>query len=293
MCFASRNRKQGQNPLTPGEIRSVWEQAKKLGALASVIEGGEATLRPDLLDIVDAVEGKKNICNLITNAIDLDKSFIQRLKSAGLSSICFSLDGPDPESNDKVRGHKGHYEQVMRCIQWSKEIGLDVHIAPTFSHGELPKVKRIIQLAMEKKCRVSASTAVLSGRWAGQHGKKLNGQEWGEIREILHNNPKVRFDWNINYSMRYECPGGREKICVGIYGDVQGCATNPISFGNVRDLPLHAIWNRMRSFEPFQKRSPVCLVSEDENYIATYVDPISEQQEYPVDIDQHPLGHLT
>lgn len=288
MCFASKNEKPNQKPLSPYELADVWKQAEKLGAVASVIEGGEATLRKDLPDIIRSLNGKRNICNLITNAIGLDKNYLRNLKDVGLSSICFSLDGSESETNDRIRGYKGHFDQVMRCIEWSKDVGISVYIAPTFSHGELPKVKKIIKLVLDKGCKVSASTAVLSGEWAGKYDNKLDDKEWDEIRAILKKHPQVRFDWNINYSLRYECPGGREKICVGIYGDVHGCATNPISFGNVREKSLETIWRRMQTFQPFYKRSPICLVSEEEDYIRTFIDPISGIDEHPISIDKHP-----
>ncbi|MBP7216607.1 MAG: radical SAM protein [Candidatus Omnitrophica bacterium] len=288
MCFASKNRKKGQIPLSPSEIGKIWKQAQQLGAVAAVLEGGEATLRKDLLEIITQLEGKRCICSLITNAIGLDKKDLLTLKQTGLSSICFSLDGADAPTNDRMRGFIGHFEQVMRCIDWCKEIGLNTYVAPTFYHGELLKIKKIIALALSKGAMISASTAVLSGKWAAQKDCKLDEAEWREVREILRQYPEVRFDWNINYSLKYECPGGREKICIGIYGDVYGCATNPVSFGNVRNEPLKNIWQRMHTFEPFRKRSPICLVSEDEDYIRTFIDPIADHEEHPVNIGDHP-----
>ncbi|MBI2996307.1 MAG: radical SAM protein [Candidatus Melainabacteria bacterium] len=288
MCFASKNRKNNQKPLSPDEIKNVWKQAVKLGAVAAVIEGGEATLRKDFFEIIKALDSKRNIINLITNSIGLDKNKLLEMRKAGLSVICFSLDDIDAENNDKIRGYKGHFDQVMRCIDWAKEAGLIVSIAPIFSHGQVQKVKKIIRLALEKECHVSASTAVVSGRWARQKYNVLDKDEWKEIRQIVKEYPQVRFDWNINYSLRYECPGGREKICIGIYGDVYGCATNPISFGNVRESSLENIWKQMHKFEYFKKRSSTCLVSEDLNYIQKFIDPISEVPYHPVHINEHP-----
>lgn len=288
MCFASKNWKKDQKPLSPDEIKDVWKQAVQLGAVAAVIEGGEATLRKDFLEVIKALDPKRNITNLITNSIGFDKSKLLEMKKVGLSSICFSLDGADPEANDQIRGYRGHFNQVMCCIDWAKEVGLTVSIAPTFSHGQIPKLKKIIRLAIEKGCYVSASTAVVSGKWAGQKYNILDENEWKEIRQIIKKYPQVRFDWNINYSMRYECPAGREKICIGIYGDVYGCATNPISFGNIRENSLESIWKQMHKFEHFKKRSPVCLVSEDLNYIQKFIDPISDFPYHPVHINEHP-----
>lgn len=288
MCFASKNRKDGQIPLSPSEIKNIWEEASKLGAVVAILEGGEATLRKDFLEIIQVLDPKRTIIHLITNSLGLTKNKLLEMKKAGLASICFSLDGPDAETNDRIRGSKGHFDQVMQCIKWAKEIGLIVCIAPTFSHGQMQKVKKIMQMALEMDCNITPATAVLSGRWAGQSKYLLDDAEWKETRQLLDKYPQMRFDWSINYSLKNECPGGREKVSIGVYGDVLGCPGNPISFGNVREESLKNIWKRMHNFVPFKKRSPICLISEDINYIKSFVDPIAEFKQHPVDISAHP-----
>ena len=288
MCCASKNRKDDQVPLSPAEIKNVWNQSAKLGAVVAILEGGEATLRKDFLEIIQALDPKRTIIHLITNSLGLNKGRLLDMKKAGLVSICFSLDGPDAETNDKIRGSKGHFNQVVQCIKWAKEVGLIVCIAPTLSHGQIQKVKKIIQMALELGCNITPATAVLSGRWAKQSEYLLDNVEWEEIRQLLNTYPQMRFDWSINYSLKSECPGGREKISVGVYGDILGCPGNPISFGNVREEPLKKIWKRMHNFIPFKKRSPICLISEDVNYIKSFIDPIAELQQHPVSINSHP-----
>ena len=69
MCYASRLDQPGQTLLTPAEYRDIWRQAKKLGAFSVIISGGEPTVRPDLMDVIEAVEPKKSLIAVVSNGI--------------------------------------------------------------------------------------------------------------------------------------------------------------------------------------------------------------------------------
>lgn len=52
-CYARSFARPGQQILRPDEIRSTWEQAKRMGAFSACLLGGEPTLHPHFLEIVD------------------------------------------------------------------------------------------------------------------------------------------------------------------------------------------------------------------------------------------------
>jgi len=99
----------------------------------------------------------------------------------------------------------------------------------------------------------------------------------------------MRSDWNINMSLKNECPGGREKLGVSAYGDIATCPMNPVSYGNLRKNSLKDIREKMMLSPEIAQRSPNCLIGSDHKYIKDFMAPIANYKEFPVLVDEHPV----
>jgi len=159
-------------------------------------------------------------------------------------------------------------------------------------HEGFAKMHEMVRFAKENQIGIVFSLACASGNWSDAKGVLLEQPEWEEVQAYMKANPAVRSDWTINFSLRQECPGGREKLNVSCYGDVTGCGMNYVSFGNVRQEPLEKIWRRMGNFPDFKRRAPDCLIGADRAYIERYIKPLSGMQ-VPVPIDQHPSSPMS
>jgi len=289
-CFAAKFKQKGKEVLTVDEIKDVWGQAKRLGAIAATIGGGEPTISPIINDIIKVLGPKANIVQPITNSLTIDKKLLQHYCDLGMYNICFSLDATTEEENDRIRGHKGHYQKVMQAVKTAQELDMEVYVSFTITHSNLHTLQKMIDFCRDDlKVKLSGSTLVTSGRASDDYKERLTHEDWAKLQEITKKNRRmIRFDLNINYSCRYECPAGREKISIGPYGDVMPCATNHLSFGNIREEPLEVIWKRMGEFKYFKQRANYCLLAIDNPYLNDYIDPITYQDEMPVRLDKHP-----
>ena len=287
-CYATQNVHETEQELSVEEIRRIWREAKKLGAFSSIISGGEPTLRKDLLEILDAVEAKKHIVCMTTNAIALTEEKLKKLKEAGLSTFHFSLDSIDPEDNDRQRGYEGHFDQVERCIKWAKKLGFNIAISTVAGHDSKEKIKRMIQFCKDRQIALVLSLASAMGEWAGQLEYNVSTEEWNLYNQIMADNSFMRSDWNINMSLRNECPGGREKVAVSAFGDIATCPMNPVSYGNLRKNSLKEVREFMMASPEIAKRSDKCLIGSDHEYIRDFMAPIANYRQYPVQVDEHP-----
>ncbi|MBF0134693.1 MAG: radical SAM protein [Magnetococcales bacterium] len=287
MCYAAKVKQPEKTYLTVAEYADLWQQARKLGTFSVLLSGGEPTLRRDILDIMAVLDPKNTIIGMTTNASRLTPDFLQALQQAGLNTLHLSLDGLDPATNDRIRGMKGHFDMVMNAIEDAQSAGLHVFLSTVVHHEGLDKMRAMVEFARKRKVGVVFSLACISGNWDQRDGVLLTGEEWQEVQAFMRANPHIRSDWTINFSLRQECPGGREKVNISPYGDVMGCGMNFISFGNIREEPLEKIWHRMQQFPYFKERSPNCLIGAHPEYIRNYIAPISGQR-VPVQIDQHP-----
>ncbi len=289
MCYATKYSLKGRNPLTPVEYKNIWKQCMELGAFLAVIEGGEPILREDLFEVIEALEPGRNILVLVSNSIGLDKDKLIKLKKAGIAVLHLSLDGADPYANDKIRGYTGHFDKVMQVVKDAKKLGFHVYFSSVLRHSNKQEYIKIIELAEKLKIGVSGALIVTMGRYSNNLAERLKDEDRDWLLEVLRKYRSViRFDWNNNFSNRYECPGGREKFSIGLYGDIMTCVCNHLSFGNAREESIKAIWQRMKNFSLFKERNERCLASFDTQYLREYLDPLADSKVLPVSIFEHP-----
>lgn len=287
MCYAANIKRKEDRYLSVSEYADIWRQAQRLGVFSAILSGGEPTLRKDLLEIISVLDPHNSIIGMTTNASLLTPEYLRALKQAGLNTLHLSLDGLSPEVNDPIRGMPGHFDMVMAAIDNAKTAGIHVFLSTVVSHGALDKMREIVQFADAKQIGVVFSLACISGNWGEEKGVILTPDEWREVQAFMRVNPHIRSDWTINFSLRQECPGGREKLSISPYGEIMGCGMNYVSFGNVREEPLETIWRRMKAFPYFKERSPDCLIGARRDYIEAYIAPLAGKT-VPVDIQNHP-----
>lgn len=106
------------------------------------INGGEPTLRPDLLEIVKMLARnltKLKSINIITNGIESEKAFDvikdvnnYLIKNDIFFNVCVSLDG-DEFHHDRNRGVKGNYKSSANLIKKLQNESIDVWVGCTLT----------------------------------------------------------------------------------------------------------------------------------------------------------------
>ncbi len=287
-CYASKLHRRGDQLLEVDEIQDIWQQAKKLGAFSSLLLGGEPSLHPKFLDIVRVLEPKTNIVTFATNCISLTEEMIIELKKMGVFIIYVSINSVDPATNDEVRGYPGHYEQVMRVLEQCKKHKIDVVLPITTSKPLLPETIKLLDFAKQNGLVANIGLFAPTGRAEGQKEVLFDEGFWKQLRKLYDSNRGLRGDWDTNFTLEVGCPAAYEKLHIGPYGDVTGCALQPMSFGSLREKPLAEVVEQMRSFKHFKKRAPSCIMALDKQFIEDYVDFAVDSVSTPYPIEKNP-----
>ena len=99
--------------LTTDECRLVIDSLVRGGRPPMVIwTGGEPMLRSDICELVAFAKERGVRCVMAPCGALVTAERLEALKSAGISALSFSLDGPDAESHDAFRGVAGAYANV-------------------------------------------------------------------------------------------------------------------------------------------------------------------------------------
>lgn len=290
MCSCSKflNKEKERTRLTPDDYRKLGGQLDGLGCVSMNITGGEPLTRPDALEIIEAVNPGNKIVNLITNGINLTPDAVTRCRELGVDSIVVSLESTDPAENDRIRGFPGHFEIVMRAMEQARLNGMRFGVSLTLGDFNFRKVQEMIAFAKEKKVFLCIAHGGSIGNWAGHEDIFLSPENAKQILGLVAKHKEMKIDFSANLSLRPGCPAIVEKIYVTPYGDILPCTFNPISFGNIREEPLAAIWNRMVDFHRREKLGgTLCMRTYDRDYIDKFLKPIQDLPQ-PVPISEHP-----
>src|SRR5215472_4566287 len=93
---------------TPSWAR-VFAEAAALGVLQVHLSGGEPGARRDLVDITAAARSSGLYTNLITAAVGITASTLEKLVAAGLDHVQISIQDSEPDSADKIANYAGAF----------------------------------------------------------------------------------------------------------------------------------------------------------------------------------------
>jgi radical SAM protein with 4Fe4S-binding SPASM domain len=115
--FSTENSHKNKSELATNEIKNFLEEVARIGTKFIGLSGGEPTLRGDLVEIIRKAKKEGLDVTLITNGTLIKQDLAEKLVKSGLDTIIFSLDSPNPNPHDIIRGVKGSWEKAIQGIK--------------------------------------------------------------------------------------------------------------------------------------------------------------------------------
>jgi radical SAM protein with 4Fe4S-binding SPASM domain len=111
-----------QDELELGEIRDVITQAQEMGARKIIILGGEPTIYPDLVAIIEFISARGLQVELFTNGTGLDQELTAFL-FANKVRVVLKMNTFDPELQDRLSGKKGAHAVIRSALEALRNAG--------------------------------------------------------------------------------------------------------------------------------------------------------------------------
>ena len=129
-CVMCSVRKLYADRMTPlPTVYRILEEFRLCGYTRVDYFGGEPTVRDDLAEIIYYATTLDCYSDIITNGIPLTSEVAAKIAKAGLSLCMVSLDAPDPEAHDTIRGVPGGYDMALAGLHAILEQpGVEVNI---------------------------------------------------------------------------------------------------------------------------------------------------------------------
>lgn len=178
-CIYCRCTEISTTPMNTEQWRSTIRRLGELGTMRFKFHGGEPTLRPDFRELSAEVQRAGMVAAAATNGL-----FIPRRPELldNLDELCVSLDSPDPENNDRLRGD-GSYDGATRTIDLALQRGVKTTVNMVLTRRNLQDLEEMLDLCEAKGVLMNAQPVVF-GR--GRYGEESSGLllTSGQIREV-------------------------------------------------------------------------------------------------------------
>ncbi|MBN1664991.1 MAG: radical SAM protein [Deltaproteobacteria bacterium] len=283
--------------LSREEIGRIIRESVDLGVTNITFTGGEPLLRKDLEEMVSDVSEEEAVALVFTNALALDERRAASLKEAGLTAVFISLDSPDPEEHDRLRGRSGLFQTVREGVRNAIRAGLAVCLS-TYATNESvrdKKLSKLTALAAEWGVHeISVFDVIPTGqliqneeflltaeshRAICKEAKELNRRYAGRLRIVTQSWTNTRNGMAILIG----CLAGHLQFHITPDGEFTPCDFTPLSFGNVRSESIENLWRKVIEHSAYKRHCTKCRM-QTASFREKYIRPIPVNANLPYSI---------
>lgn len=273
----SRAGKARSDELTLPEARRLCRELAELKCRYLTLSGGEPLLRKDWPLIAETLVDLGITTGMISNARCWTDEIAKTVKTVGLESVAFSVDG-FKEAHEYQRRIPGQWDEVFRAIDSAVKAGVRTSVVTTINDRNLRELEALRELLREHGVlRWQLQFATPTGNMADNRGLLMKPQDILYAVPLIAKmcrdgqRPKVYPGHDVGYYGEPEeelrdpkatipfwtgCSAGCSVIGIESNGNIKGCLSLPSSLnnvdsfieGNIRDASLREIWFRKGAF---------------------------------------------
>lgn len=256
-----------RNELDTATWLRVFREAEDLGVVQLNLTGGEPLVRDDLEPLIEGARQLDLYTNLITSGIPLARERLEKFRTLGLDNVQISIQDVAAGESDRIAGLRS-YEKKIEVGRWVKQLGMPLTLNVVLHRANLDHVAEMIALAerMGVDRLELANTQYLGWALVNRQALLPTREQLERARAIaakarqrLLGRMEILFvtpDYYGEYPKTCMDGWGQRFIVVSPDGLVLPCHaahTVPgLTFENVRDRALAAIWSDSPGFNAFR-----------------------------------------
>ncbi|MBD2198636.1 MULTISPECIES: nif11-class peptide radical SAM maturase 3 [Calothrix] len=252
--------------LSTAEALDLVKQMAEVGITEVTIIGGEAFLRPDWLEIAQAITKAGMLCGMTTGGYGITLDTAHKMKEAGINVVSVSVDGLEA-THDRIRGKQGSWQWAFKTMSHLKQAGIPFGCNTQINRLSAPEFPLIYEHLRDAGIFAwQIQLTVPMGNAADNSEILLQPYELLDVypmiarvaqrakQEGVHLQPGN----NIGYYGPYErflrggdawsfwqgCSAGLAALGIEADGAIKGCPSLPTTAytgGNIRDRSLRSI----------------------------------------------------
>ncbi|RYE86465.1 MAG: radical SAM protein, partial [Myxococcales bacterium] len=242
-CYQLQGRK---GELSTDELKAILDDLAAAGVMLLNVSGGEATLRPDLLDLLRHARQRGFALRLFTNAYTMTDAMAVELRQIGLLGVDVSVYSDDPAQHDEVTRVPGSHARTMAGVRSLVAAGLRVHLKVPTTSASPDAGPRVRRMAADLGPLVSVVSAF--DITPMENGDMASRDMLAPPEELVA--AGIMPTWRPGEHERGAslerptCGACRDGVAVLSNGDLRPCTDIVAPIGNLRDERFRDLYDR-------------------------------------------------
>jgi len=238
------------------DAKKILDFMRDNQCLISYFTGGEPTLHPNIVEIIDYADNLGLITSITTNGT-LSKNKLRELKDAGLYMLSVSLDHYNPDVCEEIRGFKGIFNREIEIMYYAKELKIKyyplTYLNPRLleDNNELEKMIDFVNNKLKAPFGFCYPTQTYNTTYKLGGTERIGDiqKETRAMKRILNKikenstviNPVSYIEDTIKFNecekVQYTCKGGEDVCYIDWYGDFYPCFIKKKLFNILKEQP--------------------------------------------------------
>jgi radical SAM protein with 4Fe4S-binding SPASM domain len=243
--------------LPVAEWKRIFEKLVAVGVPHFIFTGGEATLHPDLPELIAHADSLGPIVGLNTNGRRIAHlPYMEELARAGLNHVQVTLGSCHAGVHDAMMGATS-FHQTVRGIENAVQSGVHAITNTTLMRANMDHAEAIIDFLHELGIRTFAMNGMIYSGGGFEHPNAIPEVEMPALLVRVRDHARslgMRFLWytpteycrmspvELEIGAK-RCNAGEYSLCVEPNGDVLPCQSYYVAAGNLLRDPWEQIWN--------------------------------------------------
>jgi MoaA/NifB/PqqE/SkfB family radical SAM enzyme len=243
------------------------------------LTGGEPLLNNDIVEIVDRTD--KNVAiKLFTTGCTLTAQKAHDLKNAGLKYVSVSLDSCIEAEHDRLRGYDGAYKTALHAIRLFLDAGIHTGVSAVLTKDKMKNdsIARFCEFLEQlgvHEAWLSEAKPASEHFWDKQF--VISEDETAALvalQDAYNKKGTMTFNYlgHFEHGRHFGCNAGLKMVYIDAFGEMSPCVFTPMTFGNVRDRPVAALYSEMaKNFRSGRK----CFMNQNYGLFKKYFHGVS------------------
>jgi len=251
--------------------RRIIDVLCKKGVPHLIFTGGEATLHPHFLEILQYADTMGPVCGLNTNGRRLaHRGYVDELQDAGLEHVQITLGSHEAAVHDRMMNARS-FHQTVKGIQNAVASGIHTITNTTLMQMNAPDIEETISFLHGLGIRTFAVNGMIYSGGGFDTGQAILESEMAAHLVRIRDRAReldMKFLWytpteycrlspvELDIGAK-RCNAGEYSLCVEPDGSVLPCQSFYVAAGNLLRDPWEKIWNgslfrsfRLRELDP-------------------------------------------
>ncbi len=214
-------------------FQKALEELSRMGTFEIELTGGEATLHRNLPDFIALASQLRFVITITTNGLRLSEKSVSAMADGLVANVSVSVHGAKPETHDRLVGHPGAWERVIRNIRRLISEGVRVSACFVVNKENYQEIAQAREFFASLGAGFHLVVKIYNPyRLETVESMKLRGEEMREVVRLFPDPPVCP----------HPCGAFMNSLYVAYNGDVWPCMTLPITMGNLARNTIQEIW---------------------------------------------------